>query len=198
MGNIRSFLAIELPDEVKGKLKNIQETLKSRGVKGIRWVDPGKIHLTLKFLGEISQAQIEKIIVSFQQPISMKPIQIQVEDLGVFPNPNRPRVVWVGIARSEELSFLQKQIEVTCSKLGIPSEDRAFSPHLTLGRVSNTASTSDIMTLKSVLLLMRPGIIGTFGAKGFILFRSNLTPQGPIYTPIKTFPLAENMLKSQL
>jgi 2'-5' RNA ligase len=188
--SIRSFIAIELSPQIQQHLKETVNGLKTKGANGIRWVDPEKIHLTLKFLGDLSLQSLNELSDTLQKNIPVQSFSICVQNLGVFPNPRRPRVIWVGIAKSESLTRLQSLIENICTQIGIAPEERDFSPHLTLGRISNPDSISELPKLTQALFLTPIGILGSFHPTEFILFRSDLTPQGPIYTKLKSFALS--------
>ncbi len=110
--------------------------------------------------------------------------------MGAFPNNRKPRVVWVGLQTSAALQQLQSAIEDAATQIGIPTEERGFSPHLTLGRVRNDVSPADLQTLSSALTSMQASDLGFMVAASFTLFRSDLRPQGALYTPLAHFPLA--------
>jgi 2'-5' RNA ligase len=188
--SIRSFIAIELPPEIQRRLKETIISLKQNGASGVRWVDPEKIHLTLKFLGDVSLQTLNELSDTLQKNIPVQSFSICVQNLGVFPNPRRPRVIWIGISKSESLARLHNLIENICMQFGIAPEERDFSPHLTLGRISNPGSISELPKLTQALSLTPIGILGSFHPTEYILFRSDLTPQGPIYTKLKSFTLS--------
>ena len=137
MEKIRSFIAIELSPEIRQSLARLQEKLKAAGNPPVRWVDPANIHLTLKFLGDIDSGITGRITAALEAAArDTHPCSIEVSGLGVFPNPRRVQVVWVGLTgEMEKLNRLQKSIEDGLMPLGFPPEGRAFSPHLTLARV---------------------------------------------------------------
>lgn len=139
MEQIRCFIAIELPDELKREIKRIQTKLKSDGQAGVKWVDPDGIHLTLKFLGEVDADWIDEITEAIKSAaVGIPPFRLEVKGLGVFPNLNRVRVVWVGLeGELDKLTQLVRQIETYVSPLGFPTEAREFTPHLTLARVGD-------------------------------------------------------------
>ena len=110
--------------------------------------------------------------------------------MGAFPNPQRPRIIWVGLQPPTELNNLQASIETAASLIGIPAEDRGFSPHLTIGRVRNDASPADLQTLRAALRLIQVGTLGEVTVNRYTLFRSDLRPQGPLYTVLQQFTLS--------
>lgn len=183
---IRTFLAIDLPEEIKVQIENVQNRLKT-AVKGIRWTRPEGIHLTLKFFGNISENQIYDISsVVEKNTVNVRPFTLNVSMLGTFPNPKRPRVLWLGIGGSvERLLYLQREIEKDLESIGFQRENRAFKAHLTLGRVK---SPKNVKGLSEVI--ENEGIYdaGSFRAGGLTLLKSDLTPQGAIYTKLAYFP----------
>jgi 2'-5' RNA ligase len=183
---IRTFLAIDLPEEIKVQIENIQSRLKA-SIKGIRWTRPEGIHLTLKFFGNISENKIADISsVVEKNTVDIRPISLKVSTLGAFPNLKRPRVLWLGIGGSvEKLSDLQKEIEKDLESIGFQTENRAFRAHLTLGRIKSPKNVEGLSEI-----IKNEGIYdaGSFCAGGLTLLKSDLTPQGAIYTKLAYFP----------
>ena len=177
---IRSFLAIELPATVQTKIRKIEEDLGSTSAD-VRWVSPGKIHLTLKFFGNIEESKIDSIITAIKGPINTaKPFDLSVRGTGAFPNLKNPRVIWIGLVDAEGiLTALQKELESSLEKIGFEPEDRPFRPHLTLGRVKSNRGKEEL--IRSVDKY-REEEIGTFQVEKIVLFKSDLTPTGPVYT----------------
>lgn len=183
---IRTFLAIDLPEEIKVQIENIQSRLKA-SIKGIRWTRPEGIHLTLKFFGNISENKIADISsVVEKNTVDIRPISLKVSTLGAFPNLKRPRVLWLGIGGSvEKLSDLQKEIEKDLESIGFQTENRAFRAHLTLGRIK---SPKNVKGLSEIIKNEEIYDAGSFCAGGLTLLKSDLTPQGAIYTKLAYFP----------
>jgi 2'-5' RNA ligase len=137
MSVIRAFIAVDLPSDVQDCLEQISAKLKDQiGEKSVRWVSVPNIHLTLKFLGDVSENNLDvlKEIISAEAALQ-KPMEFSVGRLGAFPKMVRPRVVWVGVEAPSDLLMLQRGIETRTAKVGYPKDRRKFSPHLTLGRV---------------------------------------------------------------
>jgi 2'-5' RNA ligase len=175
---IRSFIAIELNKEIQDALANIQTDLRSSGAD-IKWVKPRNIHLTLKFLGNIDTNLIPKI-KNILEDITKKYKNFSgdLTELGAFPKLHNPRVIWVGMQTGKDkIISITKELEDNLSKIGIPQEEKEFHPHVTLGRIK-----SSINRLKLVELLNNTKIsILKFQVKKITLFKSTLTPEGPIY-----------------
>ncbi len=133
---MRCFIAISLLDFIQKKLGEIQSSLKKYNAD-IGWTRPEGIHLTLKFLGEISEDKIAPLKTIMEQvSFIQKPFEIEIGGTGIFPDARRPRVFWVGITQGvEQVTELATQLNTQISELGFPKEERKFNPHLTLGRV---------------------------------------------------------------
>ena len=153
MEQIRSFIAIELPDNVKLALGRLQGKIKNASRAPVRWVEPGIIHLTLKFLGDTDTAIIGDITKAMEEAArGAQPFNIEVGGLGVFPNLQRVQIVWVGLSGElEKLGQLQKRIETNLNPLGFKPEARSFTPHLTLGRVRDNAGPNERQDLGRVV-----------------------------------------------
>ena len=183
MNLLRAFIAIEIPQEIKKAIAAETACLQTDNGRAVRWVTPENIHLTLKFLGEISPHNVELLSQSMQAECSQQPqFEITVTGMGCFPNAHRPRVIWIGLNAPQELNKLQHKIEATTARLGYAAEEKAFSPHLTLGRVREQASVDELKRLHAVLDTMSVGALGTFTAQAVYLFKSDLQPTGPIYS----------------
>ncbi|MFC1901199.1 RNA 2',3'-cyclic phosphodiesterase [Chloroflexota bacterium] len=191
MEQIRSFIAIELPDELKLKLGQIEANLKTEGQSGVKWVNPDSIHLTLKFLGNIAADRTGEITVAIEKSIQgLSPFQLKAEGLGAFPNLRRVNVVWVGLhGDMEKLKALQQKLESNLEPLGFPPESRAFTAHLTLARVNNRASPEDRQRLGK-LISETDFSSEVMDVKAINLMKSQLTRQGAIYSRISTVDLS--------
>lgn len=182
METIRSFIAIELSQEIRTALNDVTTNLTAH-TRFVRWVPAENIHLTLIFLGEIPRTTLALLNKSLQSAVlPLKPFLLTVGKIGAFPSLRRPRVVWVGIQAPVELEILQKEVEMATIKLGLPVEERPYSPHLTIGRVNKHASQFEINILSNDLASARIGKLGTMAVRSIAIFQSELLPSGPIYT----------------
>lgn len=196
MAAIRSFVAIELSEESIAALDRLQRELQRQAPSGaVRWSRPGSIHLTLQFLGDVAPERIGAISEALREVCAGQgPFVIGMQDLGVFPNPRRLRVVWVGISEpSGALAALQKEISRTLEPLGFEPEQRAFTPHLTLGRASRRASTRELAELGELITHFEAGVLGQVVVDHVILMRSDLKPDGAVYTPQAVLPLGASV-----
>jgi 2'-5' RNA ligase len=186
MDQIRSFIAIELPGDVRLALGRLQEKINNAGKAPVRWVNPDIIHLTLKFLGDIDVSITGKIISIMEEAArGTQPFNIEVGGLGVFPNLQRVQIVWVGLSGElDKLNQLQKRIETALTPLGFKPEGRSFTPHLTLGRVRDNARPEERQDLGRIISGMDFKEKFNISVKAIGLMKSQLTREGPIYTKI--------------
>jgi 2'-5' RNA ligase len=194
MSVVRSFIAIDLPSSLYEQLEevsgNLQDMLKAMP---IRWVAVHNIHLTLKFLGDVSEKNISMINKIIQtESASHKQFEVSVGGFGVFPNFSRPRVIWVGVEAPDELMNLQRRIDVETARLGYPPDQRKFNPHLTLGRVSRNANPQEVRSISTKLRNHKLGFLGAARINEVNLFRSDLGRDGAVYTKMYTAPLIKN------
>lgn len=191
---MRAFIAIELPKEIKTILTKTQEKLKSSEAD-IKWVEPENIHLTLKFLGEINEEQLNKITKIITNIASSKePFHINLSCIGAFPDIKYPRVIWAGSDKSEfELKTIVKELENKIQKIGIPKEGRAFSSHITLGRVRSGLNKDKLkQKLEELSKVAIAGETAEFEANKITLFKSTITSKGPVYEAIHRASLKIN------
>ena len=184
----RVFIALDLPPSTKDSLRLTVQELQSDLQTGIRWVDPGGIHLTLKFLGEVEEGVVERVINSMGEASGRFPapsIGLSLAGLGVFPNTWEPRVLWAGVTgEMEALLRLQMLVDEAMVGVGFPPERRPFRPHLTLGRVRDQVSQEDRRRIGSIVRSATLATVEKWEAREVHLIRSNLTPQGAIYDSI--------------
>jgi 2'-5' RNA ligase len=184
---LRSFLAIELPEPILKKIEEVQEDLRLTHAD-VRWGNPEKIHLTLKFFGNIEESRIDPIFKSIEEVIrNTLPFSLKVRGVGAFPNLKNPRVIWMGLTDGEEvLTSFQRQIDTQLEKIGFQSEDRHFHPHLTLGRMRSSRGKEELV---GRMEKHKEGEFGDFQVERVVLFKSDLRTTGPIYTPLKEMKL---------
>jgi len=183
----RLFIATTLPPGVLAALAEIQRILRANTPHGVvRWVDPGGIHLTLKFLGDAPSLQRAELESALQTAASAgPPFELSLSDLGCFPSVRRPRVVWIGLSRElPALHTLRNEIERQIAPLGYPTEDRPFSPHLTLGRVRREASSTQASALGAQVIRARQYDRQTWRVTSVSLMRSELQPEGAVYSEL--------------
>lgn len=194
MGAIRAFIAIELPETIRQQLDAIEGQIQAKAGdsarRAVRWVPAGNMHLTLKFLGEVSTNNVNVLAGMLQREAARHhAFEFTIGGLGAFPNPRRPRVIWVGAEIPANLASLQRNVEAETRALGYPAEERDFSPHLTLGRISQNARPEEVNQVARALGEVKVGELGKVQVESVQLFRSDLHPNGAIYTSLFQFPL---------
>jgi RNA 2',3'-cyclic 3'-phosphodiesterase len=191
MEKIRAFIAIELSEDIKRTLIRLQNKLTSGCGTPVRWTSPNSTHLTLQFLGDIDSSLTERITaVMSEASVNIHPFRLSIQGLGVFPDPRRVRVVWVGLAGDLEiLGTLQKRMESGLAPLGFKPEERAFTPHLTLGRVRDNARPDERQNLGNCVTRTAVENAGSLEVKNLHLIKSQLRPEGPLYTIISSIKL---------
>lgn len=185
MNILRAFIAIEIPAEIKKAIAVQTASLHKDAGRAVRWVAPENIHVTLKFLGELSTSTVGLLSQALQSECSQQvPFAITVSGLGSFPNLRYPRIIWIGLNPLLDLNRLQRKIESTVARLGYTPEDKPFFAHLTIGRVREQASAEEMKHLQTGLAGLNIGELGKFTAQAVTLFKSELQPAGPLYTPL--------------
>ena len=181
---MRVFVAIDLPEAVRVALHQQQATFRAVSPDG-RWTRPEGIHLTLKFLGEISDQQVTQAINALKELRPFETFSTEVKGFGFFPDTRRPRVFWAGVATPPNLVMLTEQVAHAMEKLGFAREDRPFTPHLTLARFKVPRPQP---ALQSHLERLGEPSLGSFKVSEFFLFESKLSPQGAEYRKVTRFP----------
>jgi 2'-5' RNA ligase len=191
MEQVRCFIAVELPDEIKSGLKKLQAQLKSGSQSPVKWVDPYSIHLTLKFLGNVASDRTGSITEAMKEASQgVSPFQLEVKDLGVFPNLRRVQVAWVGVSGEvDKLARLQQQIESALAGLGFAPENRRFTPHLTLARLRDRASPEERQRFGQLIADTRFEAAYSLPVEAINLIRSQLSREGAIYSRISSVEL---------
>lgn len=191
MGEIRAFIAIELPDDTKAALSRLLDQLKPGYERSVKWVQADSIHLTLKFLGNIPDEMIVDITTVVSRAIlGIPPFSLKLHGLGAFPNLRSPRVVWAGIAGDiPQIVKVQKRIDEALIPLGFTPEKRAFSPHLTLGRVRERTDSAERSNLGKAIEALEVSGATHFSVERVSLMKSTLTSSGAIYDQLATFIL---------
>ena len=191
MSLLRAFIAVEIPPEIHQAIE--EETAPVRAALNkslVRWVPAANTHLTLKFLGDVSPANVEMLTQMLGVEANQhQTFEMKFEGLGAFPNPKRPRVIWIGIQAPAELEALQHGIEAAAAILGYPVEKRPFSPHLTIGRVKQNVGSAGMQKIRLALEETQVGSLGTARVAAVHLFKSDLKPTGAVYTQLYSAPL---------
>lgn len=189
---MRAFVAVELPESVRqGLTAEIRRLVESVGQGPVRFVRPEGVHLTLKFLGEVPASKVDVVVQAVASAVEqVGPFETTAGGFGAFPDPKRPRVLWVGVEdASGGLSRLQSAVEGALVPLGFENEDRPFHPHLTLGRARRGGSRSDERKLGERLVGYQIAELGRWRVSECAMMKSDLRPDGAVYTKVAAFAL---------
>jgi 2'-5' RNA ligase len=198
---MRIFIGIDLDPEVRARISRFLEGVESFAPEA-RWARAESLHVTLKFIGEQTQQQVEAIAERLRR-VEGNALEIRFAGYGYFPTAKAPRVFWIGIQAGPQLADLAANIDVAVAELGIPREDRPYSPHLTLARGgpgrrsgSPKRQKGDMANATFAVLDKRLAAMGDldFGvttASEFIVYQSQLSPSGSKYTKLHRFPLRQ-------
>jgi 2'-5' RNA ligase len=181
---IRSFIAIELPSELKAILSSFQNEMVSVGGSSVKWVSPDSIHITLKFLGNILTEKVQSISLAIEQACTgVEPFTLEMGELGGFPNLQQPRVLWLGLHGDiERVKSLQMSIDNNLAKLGFDKEKREFTPHITLARMRDKASMVDRRKFGERVTNESFDFRYRIDVENINLMRSQLFPTGAVYS----------------
>ncbi|MDO8623564.1 MAG: RNA 2',3'-cyclic phosphodiesterase [archaeon] len=179
---MRTFIAIELPEDIKSEIFHSFEKLEESGLVG-KFVEKNNIHLTLRFIGEVSEEKIEEIKKKLSE-IKFKKFKAKIGNIGFFPDENYIRVIWIELV-AKEIIELQEIIEEKCREIGIPRDNKGFASHITIARVEKIKNKS-LFTEKLKTLHVKKS---DFIVKDFSLIKSELKRSGSIYKNLMKFPL---------
>lgn len=183
MSLLRAFIAVELPLEIRQTVCTATSKLRNEIEAFVRWVPIENMHLTLKFLGDVSFSNVELLSQMMRAEMDLfNCFDIRLNGLGSFPNLKRPRVIYIGIQAPAALEALQRGIESASSRLGYGAEERGFSPHLTIGRVKQNVTVTEQQAIRRALENTKIDSLGTARVNSVELFKSDLRPTGSVYT----------------
>jgi len=196
---IRTFVAIELDEEIRKAIAGIQRQVQEQLMKQLRhtasdvrvqWVRPDSIHLTLKFLGDIDEARVEDIRAALLSAVrTQSRLAVEVGGLGVFPDLRAPRVLWVGLfGQVDALMRVAAEVEAALTGVGFPPESRPLSPHLTLARIKERSRDVG-KGLADSGLMTQPFRVGSLAVHAVCLMKSDLKPSGAVYSRLVEVPL---------
>ncbi len=184
MSVVRAFIAVDLPSDLQERLAQVTGDLQDlMGNVPVRWVPAENMHLTLKFLGDVSSNNMGVLYDIIRgETVDREPMVISLGGLGAYPKPRRPRVIWVGVEAPSELMALQSGVDKQTGRVGYARDRRPFSPHITLGRVSRNAVPTDVRIIGDILCTKKIGFLGMARVRAVHLYRSDLQPGGAVYS----------------
>jgi 2'-5' RNA ligase len=182
---VRTFVALELSPPLKAGILRLAETLNRKGVRA-SWSRDRALHLTLKFVGDVEEADVPGLVDAVRRAASRcRPFAFDTRGVGAFPSPRRPRVIWVGVVPVDAMFVLQAELESELAALGVPREERRWSPHITVGRIRDPEGSGDLETTLAALRCPEE----TVAVSEVLVMKSVLSPSGAIHEPIARVPL---------
>jgi 2'-5' RNA ligase len=182
---MRLFVGLDLPAEAIRNLERLLDHLKPSA--RIAWSPPANLHITTKFIGEWPEARLPELTAALEAIASRPPLGIDIRRLGFFPNPGSPRIFWCGV-EAPGLDVLAADTDRATATLGIETEKRPYSPHLTLARIKERL---DLESLRDRIAALPSFEFGSFQARTFFLYHSKPGPKGSVYTKLREFPLTK-------
>lgn len=188
---MRLFTAIDLPSEILLRLERLIIALRQEAL--IKWSPLDNLHVTTKFIGEWAEPRMPELDQALIKVRRRQPFEVELKGLGWFPNERSPRVLWLGVEGGKELAGLAADTEEALAPLGIPKEQRPFSPHLTLARIKNPVPLAN---LRKKVEQMQPAVIGSVVVSSFSLFRSRPGTNASIYEKLIDYEFETAMAAS--
>jgi 2'-5' RNA ligase len=192
----RIFVAFTVPDVQRTRLGRLQGLIAPE-IPNARWVTPEMFHVTLAFLGDVPDVHLNAVCRAVAQACEgFPPLTVNLQSLGTFPDPARPRVAWVGLTGPdlEALGKLQRSIVEAVAEAGYPPEDDRFTPHLTIGYIKN--KKGEHLDLTPLIAHYRTWSAGNFAVNAVVTFSSTVTPEGPAYMALASATLRREKQKS--
>ena len=189
---MRLFVAAEIGERVSRRIGTLIDDLRARAAASaprakVTWVPVDRLHLTVRFIGEVDDARVELLRAALRPPLAVRRFDVRLAGVGAFPKGGSPRVLWVGVADGvAPMTQLEREVSARLAAMAIPEESRSYRPHLTLARVREAAG------LRAATLLdgLAEEPLGTAHIDAITLFQSRLSPKGPTYVPLDRIPLA--------
>ena len=182
---VRTFVAVLLPDDLRGRLALAIDALRPHA-PGVAWVAAENLHVTVKFLGGVEEARLAEVRAALERAVTAPAFEVNMRGLGAFPGATRARVLWAGAPGSPAFAGLAGAVDRALAGLGFPPEVRGFTPHVTLGRVREPGRNP---ALASALEAAAHRDFGALRVDRISLMRSDLSPRGARYTELAGFPL---------
>ena len=186
---MRTFIAVDLSEEQKEGLYTLQKELKKE-FNNVKWVNHSNLHVTLKFIGETEEEDAERFSEIVQKAVrGFAPFEMSLNELGFFPGPHKPRIIWVGVDKGkEELQKIWKEVELAFQEEGFPLSDKNFKPHVTIGRIRRVQKK---VPAQKWINEHSAYDLSPYLVDNITVYRSDLQPQGAVYTPIDRVYLAK-------
>lgn len=188
---MRTFIAIDFPPEIIKKIDQVINYFKTQTPESaIKWVAPENLHLTIKFIGDISDDILPQAKFLISDALKNQPaINISIEGLGMFPDAKNPRVIWLGIIGGDPLVKIHESLDQRLKAIQIKPDRRGYSPHLTIARVRRQTDQKTARLIGETLSKFNVDSLGAIRVDEIRLYQSDLTPKGPTYSPLLSVPL---------
>ncbi len=188
---LRTFIAVDFPPETLTKITKIIGYFKTQTpMDALKWVSAENLHLTIKFIGDIPEDKLAQVKMVIKKSLVDKhPFKIGVGGLGMFPNKHNPRVIWLGVTYDQTLRDIHHVLNHSLKSTGIEPDNRDYSPHLTIARIRQRAREETRQEIGATLSKFKIDSLGEIKINEIILYQSELTRNGPIYTPLLSQPL---------
>jgi RNA 2',3'-cyclic 3'-phosphodiesterase len=188
---VRTFIAVDFPPYMLKKIEEITAFFRTlTPEKDLKWVETNNLHLTIKFLGEIEEHKLAQVKHTLSQALKDQiSFDIEINGLGIYPNRNNPRVIWLGIMGANPLTEIHKVLNRELTALEFTPEQRAFSPHLTIARIRRHTDHKQARQIGEILSEYKVESLGGITIEQVHLYQSVLTPSGPIYSLLHTVDL---------
>jgi RNA 2',3'-cyclic 3'-phosphodiesterase len=184
---MRLFVALDIPHDVRARISGFADRVRPV-CPDARWARVEGLHITLKFIGEFPDARVPELTKTLAN-VKASPFDVRFENTGFFPSPKSPRVFWIGVHAGEQLPQLAEAVSEALAGIGIPREDKAYSPHLTLARAGSRREPGQDLKALAGILTKEMETFGTMTAHEFFLYRSQLGRGGSTYTKLERFEL---------
>jgi 2'-5' RNA ligase len=188
---MRLFTAIHLPSEILLRLERLISALRPEAL--VKWSPLDNLHVTTKFIGEWPEARVSELHQALGKVRRRQPFEVELKGMGWFPNERSPRVLWLGVEGGKDLAGLAADTEDALAALGVPKEQRPFSPHLTLARIKNPVPLNN---LRKKVEQMQPAVMGSLIVSNFCLFRSRPGTNASIYEKLIDYEFETAMAAS--
>ena len=191
---MRLFVGIEISPavvtaaiELLAQLRAACEKLAPRS--RMTWVTPERLHITIRFIGQVDDTRVDEIRAVLAPPLALDPFDLAIVGVGTFPPKGSPRVVWAGLnGGRDQLTVIEATVSERLARAGVPRDERPYNPHLTLARLRDGAGLRSVPFVGS----LREISLGTTSVDAITLFESRLSPKGPAYVALARTPLVRN------
>ncbi len=185
---LRTFIAIDFPAEIIQKIEKIITYFESQTPSdALKWVSTNNVHLTIKFLGDIPEEKLDQVKSVLSDSLNdISEFNLEIKGLGMYPNKRNPRVIWLGVNADNALADLHHTLDRALAAADVEREKREYTPHLTIARVRRRTNHATIKDIGETLSQFKVDSLGKIKVSEVVLYQSELTSKGPIYTPLMT------------